>query len=133
MSGTIEDIAKKWLAEPAYNKVSFSLFLLRTLQNRVSFLFFLDTQVSLAPTHVSKSVGWSVGWSVSKSYFRISNLWSPFCATVVFEDPTAMLLGSPPSPRRSTPSPRRSTPSPRRSTPSLRRSTPSPSFFQNCR
>ena len=67
------------------------------------------------------------------SHFRISNLWSPFCATVVFEDPTAMLLGSPPSPRRSTPSPRRSTPSPRRSTPSPRRSTPSPSFFQNCR
>ena len=23
MSGTIEDIAKKWLAEPAYNKVLF--------------------------------------------------------------------------------------------------------------
>ena len=68
----------------------------------------------------------SVGWLVSKSHFRISNLWSPFCATVVFEEPTAMLLGSPPSPRRSTPSPRRSTPSPRRSTPSPMRSTPSP-------
>ena len=27
MSGTIEDIAKKWLAEPAYNKVSFFLIL----------------------------------------------------------------------------------------------------------
>ena len=40
-----------------------------------------------------------------------------FYATVVFDDPPAMLLGSPPSPRRSTPSPRRSTPSPRRSTP----------------
>ena len=26
MSGTIEDIAKKWLAEPAYNKVFFFLF-----------------------------------------------------------------------------------------------------------
>ena len=49
-----------------------------------------------------------------------------FCATVVFDDPPAMLLGSPspPSPRRWTPSPRRSTPSPRRSTPSPRRSTP---------
>ena len=79
---------------------------------------FLDTQVSLAPTHVS----WLARWS----HFRISNLWSPFCATVVFDDPPAMLLGSPPSPRRSTPSPRRSTPSPRRSTPSTRRSTPSP-------
>ena len=90
---------------------------------------FLDTQVSLAPTHVSKLVS----KLVSPSHFRISNLWSPFCATVVFDDPTAMLLGSPPSPRRSTPSPRRSTPSPRRSTPSPRRSTPSPSFFQNCR
>ena len=33
---------------------------------------FLDTQVSLAPTHVSPLVG----WSVSKSHFRISNLWS---------------------------------------------------------
>ena len=47
-----------------------------------------------------------------------------------------MLLGSPPSPRRSTPSPRRSTPSLRRLSPSPRRlpplprsSTPSPSFF----
>ena len=67
----------------------------------------------------------SVRPSVSKSHFWISNLWSPFCAAVVFDDPTAMLLGSPPSPRRSTPSPRRSTPSPRRSTPSPRRSTPS--------
>ena len=26
MSGTIEDIAKKWLAEPAYNKVLFLKF-----------------------------------------------------------------------------------------------------------
>ena len=90
---------------------------------------FLDTQVSLAPTHVR----WSVRPKVSQSHFWISNLWSPFCATVVFEDPTAMLLGSPSSPKRSTPSPRRSIPSPRRSTPSPRRSTPSPSFFQNCR
>ena len=31
---------------------------------------FLDTQVSLAPTHVS----WLVRWS----HFRISNLWSPY-------------------------------------------------------
>ena len=33
---------------------------------------FLDTQVSLAPTHVSKLVSKSVG----PSHFRISNLWS---------------------------------------------------------
>ena len=33
---------------------------------------FLDTQVSLAPTHVS----WLVGWLVGPSHFRISNLWS---------------------------------------------------------
>ena len=62
--------------------------------------------------------------------FRIS----PFFATVVFDvindDPPAMLLVSPPSPRRSTPSPRRSTPSARRSTPSARRLPPSPSFFE---
>ena len=55
---------------------------------------FLDTQVSLAPTHVSPSVRPLVG----PSHFRISNLWSPFCATVVFDDHTAMLLVSPPSP-----------------------------------
>ena len=35
---------------------------------------FLDAQASLAPTHVSLSVGWLVGWS----HFRISNLWSPY-------------------------------------------------------
>ena len=33
---------------------------------------FLDTQVSLAPTHVS----WSVRWLVRPSHFWISNLWS---------------------------------------------------------
>merc|ERR1712001_67986 len=32
----------------------------------------MGTQVSLAPTHVSKLVGWLVG----PSHFRISNLWS---------------------------------------------------------
>ena len=36
---------------------------------------FLDTQVSLAPTHVSWLVGWSVHWLVGWSHFRISNLW----------------------------------------------------------
>ena len=40
------------------------------------FLFFLDTQVSLAPTHVSWLVGWLVRPSVGWSHFRISNLWS---------------------------------------------------------
>ena len=42
MSGTIEDIAKKWLAEPAYNKVSFSLFwLVIELNNLFLELFWL--------------------------------------------------------------------------------------------
>ena len=37
---------------------------------------FLDTQVSLAPTHVSWLVGWLVRPLVGPSHFRISNLWS---------------------------------------------------------
>ena len=43
--------------------------------------WFLDTQVSLAPTHVSPSVRKLVGWS----YFWISIAPEHFCATVDFE------------------------------------------------
>ena len=41
-------------------------------------LVFLDTQVSLAPTHVSKLVG----PLVRPSHFRISNLWSVMVAQI---------------------------------------------------
>ena len=41
-------------------------------QKKTKSIYFLDTQVSLEPTSVGKSVGQSVGWS----HFWISNLWS---------------------------------------------------------
>ena len=46
--------------------------LLLVSSGNVDFWEFLDTQVSLAPTHVSKLVGPTVG----PSHFQISNLWS---------------------------------------------------------
>ena len=39
--------------------------------------------MSLAPTHVSPSVGWLVG----PSYFWISIAHEHFCTTIVFDDP----------------------------------------------
>ena len=58
------------------------------------------------------SVRWLVRKLVGWSYFWISIAPGHFCATVVFDDPPAMLRRLPPSPRRLTPSPRRSPPSP---------------------
>ena len=60
---------KKEKAQPFFNENPTKLILLPGNNNDY---IFLDTQVSLAPTHVSKLVGWLVGWS----HFRISNLWS---------------------------------------------------------
>ena len=67
---------------------------------------FLDTQVSLAPTHVSWLVGPSVGWSVRWSHFRISNLWSVTVAQIKKVQKTKsiyfriLLLGGPSPPTK---------------------------------
>ena len=63
---------------------------------------FLDTQVSLAPTHVS----WLVGWLVRWSHFRISNLWSVTVAQIKKVQKTKsiyfriLLLGGPSPPTK---------------------------------
>ena len=92
-SQTVSDyLSHKSFLVMSSEDIIFIMFYYLSLEFKEELTIFRHASVSC--TCPCKLVGPLVRWS----HFRISNLWSPFCATVVFDDPTAMLLVYPPSP-----------------------------------